>query len=416
MGGGAGVPVERCGVLEARARWLEAALELDRWLADRGDAGHDPHDLLASRLVRWLTLGSRWGAVAWTQLGKRSPLSPRGVLGVPRSRNSKGLALALAAQVRLSRALQGRGASGADALAARRERARGLADLLYGAGIRAGGGLGWGYPFPWANRDFHAPAGTPSSVVTAFVGHALLDAAEGFGWGEARGYAVEAGEFLRGALNRLPGPGGTFCFSYTPLDRRGVHNANLLAASLLARLGRVSADQALIDDALLAARFTAGAQAADGSWPYGVTGRNTWVDSFHTGYTLVALAEVAAAAGTAAFDDAIERGLAYWRRSFLVGPAVGFYPGEAYPVDLHAVAHAMVTLVHFRERIPDALETAGRLADWCLAEMRDPAGFFYYQKHRYWRNRVGYIRWIQAWMLLGLAEVVAATTAEAVVV
>src|SRR5690606_34265818 len=119
--------------------------------------------------------------------------------------------------------------------------------------------------------------------------------------------------------------------------------ANLLAASLLARLG-ATGDESLLDEALRAARFTAAAQRADGSWPYGVTGRNSWVDSFHTGYTLVALSEVAAAAGVAEFDQAIERGLDYWRRAFLVGPAVSFYPGEPYPVDLHAVAHALVAL------------------------------------------------------------------------
>jgi hypothetical protein len=381
-----------------RRRWLEAALVLDRWLEERGDAGHDPHDLLASPLVRRLTLGSRWAAVAWTQLGKRSPISPRGLLGVPRSRNSKGLGLTLAAQVRLARVGEGAGE-------AREARARGLAELLYAAGVEVGRGVGWGYPFPWANRDFYAPAGTPSSVVTAFVGHALIDTAATFGWGEAEEYAVRAGEFVRSSLNRIPGPAGTFAFSYTPLDRRGVHNANLLAASLLARVGRLSSDQPLLDDALLAARFTAAAQGPDGSWPYGITSRNSWVDSFHTGYTLVALDQVRAATGTDEFDDGIARGLEYWRSSFFGGPAVSFFPGEPYPVDLHAVAHAISTLVHFRERVPDALGTAGRLADWCLDEMRDPTGYFYYQKHRYWRNRVGYIRWIQAWMLLGLAEV-----------
>lgn len=405
------------GAIAARDRWLEAALGVDGWLAARGDAGHDPHDLLASPLVRGLTLGSRWGAVAWTQLGKRSPFSFRGVLGVPRARNAKGIGLTLAAQVRLVGAVDGGGeraggmvASGAVPAGSaafvreRLERARGAAEWLYGAGVEVGGGVGWGYPFPWANRDFYAPAGTPSSVVTAFVGHALLDAAEAFGWGEARGYALLGAEFLRRSLNRIPGEGDTFCFSYTPLDRRGVHNASLLAASLLARVGRLEGDGSLLEEALRAARFTAAAQRPDGSWPYGITGRNTWVDSFHTGYTLVALSEVGAAAGVSEFDAVIERGLAYWERSFLVGPAVSFYPGEEYPVDLHAVAHAIITLVHFRDRVPGALERAGALADWCLTEMRDPAGFFYYQKHRRWRNRVAYVRWIQGWMLLALSE------------
>lgn len=402
-GGGVSIGEESSDRLAADAdgrRWLDAALALDRWLEARGDKGHDPHDLLASPLVRLLTLGSRWGAVAWTQLGKRSPISPRGVLGVPRARNAKGIGLTLAAQVRLA-------GSGVVADPDRhRERARGLAEWLYAAGVEVSGGVGWGYPFPWANRDFYAPAGTPSSVVTAFVGHALLDAAEAFGWGEAAEYARRGGEFLRGTLNRIPGEGETFCFSYTPLDRRGVHNANLLAASLLARLGRAGADDEFLDDALRAARFTVAAQRADGSWPYGITGRNQWVDSFHTGYTLVALSDVARGVGSDEFESALARGLEYWEKAFLRGPAVTFYPGEEYPVDLHAVAHAIVTLVHFRERLPEALERAGRLADWCLEEMRDPAGYFYYQRHRRWRNRVPYVRWIQAWMLLALSDLV----------
>lgn len=377
-------------------RWLEAALELDRWLEDRGDAGHDPHDLLASPLVRALTFGSRWGAVAWTQLGKRSPISPRRLLGVPQARNSKGIALTLAAQVRLA----GVGGEGER----RRERARGLIEWLYGAGVEAGGGVGWGYPFPWANRDFHAPAGTPSSVVTAFVGHALLDAAEAFGWSDAVDHAARGGEFLRRGLNRIPGGGGTFCFSYTPLDRRGVHNASLLAASLLARLGRLFDDEELLEEALRAARFTVAAQRDDGSWPYGITSRNRWVDSFHTGYNLISLAMIGEAVGGDEFEDPLTRGLEYWERSFLTGRAVSFYPGEPYPIDLHAVAHGIITLVGFRDRLPGALERAGRIADWSLTEMRDRSGYFYYQRGRWLRNRVAYIRWIQAWMLLALAE------------
>lgn len=408
MGDGvrAGVEVSGGGHLGERVvrrdgeRWIEAALALDRWLEARGDAGHDPHDLLASPLVRRLTFGSRWGAVAWTQLGKRSPISPRGLLGVPRSRNAKGIGLTLAAQVRLAE-------SGVVNNADRhRERARGLAEWLYGAGVEVGGGVGWGYPFPWANRDFYAPAGTPSSVVTAFVGHALLDTAEAFGWRDALEYAVRGGEFLRRELNRIPGEGDIFCFSYTPLDRRGVHNASVLAASLLARLGRATGDEAMLEDALRAARFTVAAQGADGSWPYGITGRNQWVDSFHTGYTLVALSDVARAVGSEEFEPALRRGLEYWERAFFKGPAVSFYPGEEFPVDLHAVAHAIVTLIHFRERLPGALERAGGLADWCLREMRDPAGHFYYQRHRRWRNRVAYVRWIQAWMLLALSALI----------
>jgi hypothetical protein len=385
------------------ARRLEAALALDGWMRSHDDAGYDPHDYLASPLVQRLTLGSRWGGVVWTQLGKRSPVQLRRLLGVPRARNAKGVGLVLAAQVRLARAT---GSS------AHEVRARELADWLSTQGAAGYPGVGWGYPFPWANRDFYAPAGTPASVVTAFIGHALLDAAAKFGWEEARALAARGADFLRGALHRIPGPDGTFCFSYTPLDRRAIHNASLLSASLLARVGGGLGDAGALEDALQAARFGARAQGEDGAWPYGVSARNAWVDSFHTSYMLIALDEVRRATGTSEFDVVLERGLAYWRRSFFMGPAIGYYAGRPYPVDLHAVAHAILTLLHFRDRIPDAVATAAGLADWCLAEMRDPAGFFYYQKHRRWTNRLAYMRWIQAWMLLALAELAAVEAEE----
>ena len=36
--------------------------------------------------------------------------------------------------------------------------------------------------------------------------------------------------------------------------------------------------------------------------------------------------------------------------------------------------------------------------------MRSPEGcFYYYQKWRFWTNRINYMRWSQAWMLLALS-------------
>lgn len=384
------------GVAEA-GHWLEAALALEAWMRARDFAGYDPHDLLGSPLVRRLTLGSRWLAVAWTQLGKRSPVQLRPLLGVRPTRNAKALGLALSSYARLD------AVTGDPAL---RDRAAGLVAELERMAVRTAGGAGWGYPFPWANRSFMAPAGTPSSVVTAFVAAGLLDASDRFGDERAERLAREAGTFLRRGLRRIPGPDGTFAFSYTPLDERVVHNASVLAGATLARLG-ARGDAAAAEDALTAGRFTVRAQRRDGSWPYGAASRDGWVDGFHTGYTLVALREIGRALETDELEPAVRAGLDYWRRTFLGGPAVRSRPGADLPVDLHGVAHAILTLLTFRGELPGAAADAERLAEWSVREMRSKEGYFYYMRGRRGVNRLAYMRWVQAWMLRALAELAA---------
>jgi hypothetical protein len=386
--------------------WRQAALELDRWMAERDYAGHDPHDLLASPVVRRLTFGSRWAAVAWTQLGKRLPVQTRRALRVPAMQNAKGVGLVVAGKVRL------RPGSGSGS----ESESGDVSDLLKWleeAAIRGGKGVGWGYPFPWANRDFQAPAGTPSGVVTAFVGHALLDAAERLG-GEvadrARSLAREAPAFLTTSLQRIPGPDDTFCFSYTPLDRRAVHNANVLVASLLARADSSRATAALV---ARATRFTLQAQRDDGAWLYGTAHRDHWIDSFHTGYILLSLEEIGRHVEVDGLEEAAERGIAYWRDAFFQGPAVGNGPGDRFPVDAHAVAQAILTFLGLSHRIPDARAEAERLGRWLVDEMREPDGHYAYMHYGRWKNRLAYMRWTQAWVFRALAELATETRSTA---
>jgi hypothetical protein len=362
--------------------WSAAADRVERWLVERDLRGWDPYDALASPLVRALAPG-RWGKVAWTQLLRRSPVQLRGLLGVPRLPNPKADALVLESRLR-------RSSGSVSELVAKLERA-------------AAAQGGWGYPFAWANREALVPAGTPNAVVTAFVGHALLDARDA-GEPVREELLLSAGRFVAEDLHRVGGGNGSFCFSYTPVDRRGVHNASVLAASLLARLAVAFDRPAWRGAAEAAARFTLAAQRADGSWPYGIRTRSGWVDSFHTGYVLIALDRIDRTLGGGASRVAVDRGLAYWTETFLVPPAVAHRPGRAHPVDMHAVAHAILTLLHFRERVPDARARASGLADWGLREMRADDGSFYYLRHAHSTNRLRYFRWVQAWMLRALTE------------
>lgn len=378
----------------------------DRTLAD-GERerwrGWDPYDALRSPLVRTLTFGRRWPRIAWIQLLKRSPLNLRPLLFVSRSVNPKALGLVARALV-----FEGR-ARGID----RRAQVARLLSELDGLRSPKATGSGWGYPFDWQSRAFFVPENTPSVVASTFVANAYLDAY--LEWGEEAwlARARETCDFVLEDLHRTPGPDGSFCFSYTPADRSCVHNASLLGAELLARVARVTGEAPLREAALASARFTLRAQAEDGSWPYGTAPFQSWIDNFHTGFNLVSLLSVVEACEKPEWIGSIRRGYAFYRDSFFLEDGTPkYFHDNTYPIDIHSAAQALVTFAVFARLEPDALPMAECVALWTLEHMKDRNGRFYFQRHARYVHRVPFIRWGQAWMVYGLARLIAAQSDE----
>ena len=65
---------------------------------------------------------------------------------------------------------------------------------------------------------------------------------------------------------------------------------------------------------------------------------------------------------------------------------------------------AIVALLELQELDPKALELAQKIALWATRNLRDPRGFFYYQRRRLYTVRTPYMRWSQGWMLYALAR------------
>jgi hypothetical protein len=99
------------------------------------------------------------------------------------------------------------------------------------------------------------------------------------------------------------------------------------------------------------------------------------------------------------------RGYEFWtERFFLAHGWPKYFPDRLYPADVHAAASAIVALVELRGRIPGTLMFAEQIAGWAIENLRDPQGFFYYQKRRFYSVRVPYMRWSEAWMMYALAR------------
>jgi len=377
---------------ELRPQVDEAVAGLEDWLDGYGFAGWDPYDALNSPVLRALSLGLKYPRIAFTQALRRLPVNLRPALGIRRSYNPKGLGLFLGASAR-------RFAATGDQR--HRERvvflARKLGELRQGRG--------WGYPFPWQSRAFFVPRWTPTIVNTSFVAHALLDAADACGEEDWIRLAREACDFVLRDLNRHE-EDGALCFSYTPIDELRVHNANMLGAALLARVGARTGEEELLDAARAATRYLLRYQRPDGSWWYAEPEYQHWIDSFHTGFNLEALARVLRYAGGRGIEGgagALARGHRFFLEHFYEEDgAPKYYHDRREPLDIHCPTQGFVTMTALWDVQP-APDLLARSATWFLTRMRAPEGYFYYRLGRR-PNRIPYLRWGQAWAYHGLVR------------
>ena len=379
---------------------LRTASELAEFCRRTDWSGWDPYDGLNSRLFQALPfLQNKPARLAFIQFMKRSPVNFRPLFRVPRGRNPKGVALFATTLIKQHRL--GLGGLG---------EAQQLVDSLIDRRCPGQTHFAWGYHFDWQTRGALVPATMPNIVCTTFVAHAFIDLYEATGTSRYLEIAASAGRYITDEL-AADLPEDAFCIRYYMASRGTVHNANLMGAALLARLYGHSREARLEPYIRKATEYSLRHQDEDGSWPYGELPGQEWVDSFHTGFNLLALKQVGRQLEIAGLPEAVRKGYAYYRAHFFrEDGAVRYFDNRTYPIDAHAIGHAFITLAAFSREDSAALSQAAQCYDWALAHLRSPQGYFYYQKHPLFTNRIPYIRWSEAWMLLGLTcllEVVA---------
>lgn len=372
--------------------------QLLAWCRAHDFAGHDPFDALNSRLFQATPFAnSRNARLLWTQLLKRSPADLRAIALVPRERNAKGIALFALAQLAIYRRLKTDDAA---------QQAKNLLSMLLSMKLEGFSGAAWGYNFDWQSRNFFAPRGTPTVVPTAFAARALLEASREFANEEYLDAARSVCDFLLHDLPRTVETETELCFSYAPNTNTRIFNASLLAAEVLAGAGKTTNDASLCATAERAARYVVNQQQPDGSWTYGTEPAQSWIDNFHTAYILFSLKRIIAACSLGAeFQESLQRGYRYWTETFFLADGwPKYYHDALYPVDTHAAASAIVTLLECHDLDDRSTELARQVAAWTIQNLRDQRGFFYYQRRRFYTVRKPYIRWTQAWMLYALAR------------
>lgn len=381
-----------------RAEAMAAAVELHGWAEAASYRGWEFDDLLASPLVRRLTLGRPFLKRVWIQVGARLPWNPRPLLGVPELPSTKASGYFARGYLELYRAT----GDGAWLRAA-----NGRLSWLLQTGSSGHPGLGWGNHFDYASRGGFYPRGLPTVVWTGQI-------AEAFDLSYAiqempahRDAVVQAGTFVLEALDRSADDTG-FCFGYAPGIMNRVHNSNLLGAATLLRRYRHTGEAACLAAAERSIRWSLHRQRDDGGWPYGEGRRYRWIDNFHTAYVLESLKLAHDIAG----DDvcpwpAVQGSYDYWVDSFFLPDGTPkFYHHRVYPLDIQCAAQAIETLSRLSAVFPSAGPLADQVLGWTLATMRRPDGAFRFRRARLGTNELASIHWGQATMMSALGAYV----------
>jgi hypothetical protein len=384
---------------DLREKVRGSILRLSDWLERKQYRGYDTFDGLESRFLRPLTFESNFLRTVLQQGIRRFPINLRPLLGVRKSHSTKAMAFFARGFVRMHQA------TGDPAWRGKAENA-----LRWLVEHQAPGysGACWGNHFDYQSRSFYLPKGVPTVVWTSLIGHAFLECYEAWDQDEYLQLAVSACEHICRDLERFT-DGNSLCIGYipahVPAPNKVVHNANTLAASLLARVyAHTNYDEyrSLAEQAL---RYTAKYQQANGAWYYGERLNLHWVDNFHSAYVLDSFKLYNQFIVDHRFDEVIRKGYTYWKETFFLADGTPrYYDHKTLPIDIQCCSQAIDTLVFFQDLDPESLSLAAKVAHWTIKHMQDEGGYFYYRRYSSWLvNRTPTLHWGQATMLCALA-------------
>jgi hypothetical protein len=348
------------------------------------------------------------------QIIKRSPVNFRPLLGIRKGYNPKGVGLFLNIYCQA----RGLGIIEEEVL---NETTDFLFEWLINNPSPGYSGHCWGYNYDWPIRDGSiVPAYTPSGVVTGFICRALMACQAICRYEKVREIMESSAKFVMNDLEHINTDSG-LCISYTPLPDNLTVNASLLAAEILVYSDYLNGTMTHRDTVKGVLDFTRNIQNDDGSWYYSFTPDSfkpkKQID-FHQGYVIETIDNILKHSrydfDITPYRFSIHRGLQFYLTNQVDQNGYAYWRlPKKWPVDIHNQSQAIITLNRFEDLDKRCKPLMDKVISWTIENMMDSNGRFYYQKWPLITNKVPYMRWNQAWMMMALIEVIKKDSAEA---
>lgn len=374
----------------------ESLLRLDAYVRSKNHKGHDPYDLLASKLP--LNVFGTKLCYYLTQVNKRDPYRIlRTALAIPEQYVPKGVALFIESYSKWRDI----------GLDDQKDTILSLKSDL--DDLRAPGyddKFCWGLNYAYATSLKYVPTLYPSVVVTAYAHRAYYEAMQHYPELDYQNQLESSVRFLLEDLERTEEDGG-LCFSYYTVKKDIVYNANAKAGEMLARMYHLNGNEEYLKLATQVMDHTLANQKEDGRWNYRKLddGSERAQIDFHQLFIIECLQKFIAFAKPTdeKYRESIDRGLEFFLKNQLVDEQYCKYrwPKEM-PIDIHNQASTIIALCRLSELKPELIPIAEKVAKYTISNMQLDHGGFAYQKNGARLNQTSYIRWCNAWMHLAL--------------
>ncbi|RXA16683.1 hypothetical protein EQO05_13545 [Methanosarcina sp. MSH10X1] len=376
---------------------------LYNWVKSEEYYGWDPYDALNSEIVNKFCSNSQLLEILVTQLNKYSILNIRPIMGIEKGLDVKGISLFAQSFSKIYSLTNDQ---------RYKEDLFECINLLKSKSLKQtyGSDCWAGHYFNYRGFDGSILApDIPDVITTSNVIKTMVDSYIIFKDKELKDIGKSAYDFL---IEYLLGEtdDGYYYLKYDVLsENKIVINASAEGLTAMCRLMHLFDDAEIRKIASKLSEFIIHTQDADGCWIYSKykSGKIRRQTDFHQGFIIDSLVEYLPFAEPRERDqltDSIKRGVNFYRKKQFLdnGRCYYRYP-KLYPIDIHNQAQGIITFSKLSTFDPEFLEFAKKILEWTISNMQGNSGYFFYQKSRVFTNRIPYMRWGAAWMMLSMA-------------
>jgi len=373
------------------------------WVKRERYLGWDPYDGLSGEISRKFA-DKKLLNIATIQLNLYSPVNLRPLFGIQKGRANKALALFSRAYLYMY-ATTGREEFKIEAKA--------ILKALEGQNISNNHKFSCAsYYFPYVAPKHYLSYSLPDIICVTEALKSFVTAYEVLGKRKYLNLALKGTNFLVNDLLELSNDAAYF--KYTPEERgKIVFNVSALALEAIASLLKHTSNDELIEIGENVIGLLLRHQRKDGAWPYSLytdSGIYYWQIDYHQGFILdgltVFLMYIQNKQLRRRTLKSIESGVSFYMNKQFSSDGWSYYRYPIkYPVDIHNQAQGIITFSKLYKAFdnPKYLNFAERIAEWTIKNMQDSSGYFYTHKWPGFVNKIPYMRWAQAWMMVALA-------------